>query len=141
MAWTRKGVQGDVLVNVGQNETKAVTTIIRIMYLISIISTYPLAMPPIRQAVAGLLFHRDHPTSWPLHRHIGLALIVLVLTFLFGNYVPVLEFVFGLTGATAGVTLVYILPAAISLKIRGDMSALTRGVMWLLLLVGVMAAG
>ncbi|EGD77479.1 hypothetical protein PTSG_08575 [Salpingoeca rosetta] len=134
---TDGGVKGDVLVNIGLNENRAITNVVRIMYLISIISTYPLALPPIRQAVGGLLFQNDHPTSWPILRHLALSFAVLVLTFLFGNYVPVLEFVFGLTGATGGVMLVYILPAAISLKVRQRLSVTTRVILWTMLIVGI----
>lgn len=100
-------------------------------------STYPLAMPPIRQAVSGLFLNRSHPTSWPLSYHMALSFVVLLLTFLFGNYVPVLEFVFGLTGATGGVMLVYILPAAISLKTRTEHTLLGTAFLWFMLVGGI----
>eukprot|EP00055_Hartaetosiga_balthica_P012140 m.58066 g.58066 ORF g.58066 m.58066 type:complete len:458 (+) comp7850_c0_seq5:57-1430(+) len=111
------GIKGDVLVNIGENESFVVTTIVRIMYIVSIISTYPLAFPPIRQALSGLFFKNSHPTHWSIGLHLSVTFFVILLTFLFGNFIPVLEFVFGLTGATAGVTLVYILPTAFCLKL------------------------
>lgn len=71
-------------------------------YLSDSYSTFPLGIPPIRQALAALLFRSQHPTAWPVGRHVVTSVTIVTLSFLFGIFVPELEFVFGLVGATAG---------------------------------------
>eukprot|EP00730_Choanoeca_flexa_P017253 TRINITY_DN8285_c0_g1_i2.p1 TRINITY_DN8285_c0_g1~~TRINITY_DN8285_c0_g1_i2.p1 ORF type:complete len:449 (+),score=61.81 TRINITY_DN8285_c0_g1_i2:224-1570(+) len=118
---TIDGVEGDVLNNV-HHENNVIATIVQCAYAVSIISTYPMGLAPIRQALAGLCYDNEHPTKWPWPRHIAISLGVIGLTFVFALYIPVLDFVFGLTGATAGVSIVYILPPAMTLKLRDDLS-------------------
>lgn len=65
-------------------------------------STFPLAVPAVRQALAALFYDGEHPTLWPLFRHVAVAVAIVSVTFVVSLYLPVLEFVFGLTGATAG---------------------------------------
>eukprot|EP00045_Choanoeca_perplexa_P011522 m.122852 g.122852 ORF g.122852 m.122852 type:complete len:447 (-) comp15661_c0_seq2:969-2309(-) len=118
---TKTGVEGDVLKNV-HYENGVISTIIQCAYAVSIISTYPMGLAPIRQALAGLLYENEHPTKWPLLRHVTVSLTVIGITFVGALYIPVLDFVFGITGATAGVSIVYILPPAMTLKLRYDLS-------------------
>jgi hypothetical protein len=61
-----------------------------------------MGLAPIRQALAGLLYNNQHPTKWPLLRHVIVSLTVISITFVGALYIPVLDFVFGITGATAG---------------------------------------
>lgn len=65
-------------------------------------STFPLGLPPIRQALAALFFRSQHPTAWPLRRHATVSLVLVSTTFVVSIYLPELDFVFGLVGATAG---------------------------------------
>eukprot|EP00049_Salpingoeca_infusionum_P019455 m.361944 g.361944 ORF g.361944 m.361944 type:complete len:497 (+) comp20013_c0_seq1:238-1728(+) len=136
------GVRGDVLVNIAWSESEVVALVVQIMYLISIIATFPLALPPMRQAITALAFNNAHPTKWSTTRHIVFSSVCVVLAYLLGSFVPVLEFVFGLTGATAGVTLVYILPTAMALRVCSDSLALWNKILlWAICLVGIAIGG
>ena len=134
---TLEGVQGDVLVNLARSETGPVSATVQTAYAISIALTYPLGIVPIRQACAALLFGGDHPTTWPLQRHVTISLSLVAVNFLIGIFVPELDFVFGLAGATAGVTIVYILPALMTLKMLGHRLAMGKK----LLLYALIAMG
>lgn len=61
-----------------------------------------MCLVPIRQSLAGLIFGGLHPTAWPVGRHVAITLLVMGPTLCAAIFLPVLDFVFGVTGATAG---------------------------------------
>jgi hypothetical protein len=155
-------VQGDVLLNVEDSESEGVALAVQAAYSIAIMATYPMGLAPIRQALSGLFYDNQHPTTWPWPRHITVSVLVVVVCFVFALYVPVLEFVFGLTGATAGtasgpwsrpaafaerngrrrswpgVMIVYILPPAMTLRLRhSELSTAYTAFLWGFMILGL----
>lgn len=85
----------------------------RLLFAVTIITTFPLATYPCRRALDSMFF-MDRPYSyrrlflWTL-LVVGLALLVSIL-------VPDISVVFGITGSTAAMFTSYILPAVFFLR-------------------------
>lgn len=122
---TESGVQGDILLNLAETGG-IVSSLVRLGYAVSIALTFPMGVAPIKQAVSAIAFATPsnpdglHPSRWPLWLHVLVPVSTLAVTFVFGLYVPVLDFVFALTGALAGIPIVYIFPPIIFYKLSRE---------------------
>lgn len=91
------------------------TSCVNIMLCISFIFTVPLIQFPHRRALEQLLF-REQPFAWKRHLLFGFISISVVLTL--AIEVPQITEVFGAVGSTSSVTLVFLLPACVFLKVE-----------------------
>lgn len=110
----------DVLSNFDSNlavpYSSLINSIVHISYALHIVLIFPIIFHPLRLNLDGLLF----PTASPFVPHnirfafLSMGLLVLCL---FGAiYIPSIWIAFEFTGATVGVMLLFIFPAAITLR-------------------------
>jgi len=97
----------------GSHDT--LTILVQSLLLISFVVTVPLINFPVRRALEMGLF-QELPFSWG--RHILETVIVIGTVLILAIKIPSITTVFALVGATSSVTLVFILPCSIYLRVE-----------------------
>ena len=107
--------KNNLLDNYKDQMADRLTSIVNMMLCISFIFTVPLIQFPHRRALEQLLF-KEMPFAWGRQLLIGFVTTGIVLTL--AIEVPQITEVFGAVGSTSSVTLVFLLPAGIFLKLE-----------------------
>eukprot|EP00301_Raphidiophrys_heterophryoidea_P003541 c11594_g1_i2.p1 GENE.c11594_g1_i2~~c11594_g1_i2.p1 ORF type:complete len:449 (+),score=91.23 c11594_g1_i2:1014-2360(+) len=119
-------IEKDILISYQKwNSHDPLTLIVRVAFIAAVILTIPMLCFPFRKACLMMMFGTSdyHPK-----RFLIITICTLSLVLILALWVPAITTVFGLVGATSSVTLVFLLPSAIYLKLEatGSPSKLHR---------------
>lgn len=116
-------VPGDILAALPPS---LVTDGIRIIFLVSLTSSFPLIILPCRQAINTLLFEQQKEDGtfsvsgdMPFHRHVTCTVMIVFCTMIMGVLVPDVQTVLAVMGSTMASVICFISPSAIYEKLRG----------------------
>ncbi|XP_062508065.1 putative sodium-coupled neutral amino acid transporter 10 isoform X2 [Corticium candelabrum] len=115
-------VNGDVLKNFGDS---LIAMLLKLGFCVSALVSYPVFVFPSRSSIHSLIFTQQtttvdgvpSSTSYiPHNRFVYITLGIVVFTLVVAIFIPNVETVLGLTGASAGTAVCYLLPGLIFLK-------------------------
>uniref|UniRef100_A0A803MTJ7 Amino acid transporter transmembrane domain-containing protein n=1 Tax=Chenopodium quinoa TaxID=63459 RepID=A0A803MTJ7_CHEQI len=110
----------DVLANfdgdLGIPYSSLLDDVIRVSYGVHLMLVFPIVFYSLRLNVDGLLFPHAIPIGYDNKRFYSLTACLMGFIFLGANYVPSIWDAFQFTGATATISVGYIIPAAIALR-------------------------
>lgn len=110
----------DVLSNFDTNlavpYSSSINSIVHISYALHIILIFPIIFHPLRLNLDGLLFPSERPFVSHNVRFALISMGLLALCLFGAIYIPSIWIAFEFTGATVGVMLLFIFPAAITLR-------------------------
>ncbi|XP_022636901.1 amino acid transporter AVT6E-like isoform X2 [Vigna radiata var. radiata] len=125
--------------DLGIRYSSVLNYIVRIGYILHLILVFPVIHFSLRQTVDELLFEGSPPLSESKKRSLGLTAALLVLIYIASTMIPNIWTAFKFTGATTAVSLGFIFPSLISLRLKhlGDLSYGEWVLSWLMLLLAV----
>lgn len=135
--------ESDVLTNfdkdLGVRFSSAINYIVRVGYILHLILVFPVIHFSLRQTVDALVFEGSPPLSESRKRSLGLTVILLVLIYIGSTMIPSIWTAFKFTGATTAVSLGFIFPSLVSLRLRhqGDLSRGEWVLSWIMLVLAV----
>ncbi|XP_010244924.1 PREDICTED: probable sodium-coupled neutral amino acid transporter 6 [Nelumbo nucifera] len=121
-----KDTESDVLTNfdkdLGIRFSSVLNYIVRVGYVLHLVLVFPVIHFSLRQTVDGLVFHGSPPLSGSRKRLLALTAVLLALIYLGSTAVPNIWVAFKFTGATTALSLGFVFPSLIALKLnhRGD---------------------
>lgn len=138
-------IESDVLTNfdrdLGIKFSSILNYVVRIGYVLHLVLVFPVVHFSLRQTVGGLVFKRSDIQS--RKRTWALTAVLLALIYLGSTMIPNIWVAFKFTGATSGLSLGFIFPALIALRLDKEGKSLTRGervLSWLMLVLAVVAS-
>ncbi|XP_020224966.1 amino acid transporter AVT6E [Cajanus cajan] len=135
--------ESDVLTNfdkdLGVRFSSAINYIVRVGYILHLILVFPVIHFSLRQTVDALVFEGSPPLSESRKRSLGLTVVLLVLIYIGSTMIPSIWTAFKFTGATTAVSLGFIFPSLVSLRLRhqGDLSRGEWVLSWIMLVLAV----
>lgn len=90
---------------------------VRLSYAAHLMLVFPVVFFPLRIDVYRLLFSSSRPLASDNFRFASMSVGLISLVFLGANFIPSIWDAFQFTGATAGVCIGFIFPAAITLRL------------------------
>lgn len=138
-----KDTEADVLTNfdtdLGIRFSSALNYIVRVGYILHLILVFPVIHFSLRQTVDALVFEGSPPLSESRKRSLGLTAVLLILIYLGSTMIPNIWTAFKFTGATTAVSLGFIFPSLVTLRLRkmGDLSYGEWILSWLMLVLAV----
>ncbi|KAG2370996.1 hypothetical protein LR48_Vigan05g222400 [Vigna angularis] len=138
-----KDTEADVLTNfdkdLGIRYSSVLNYIVRIGYILHLILVFPVIHFSLRQTVDASLFGGSPPLSESKKRSLGLTAALLVLIYIGSTMIPNIWTAFKFTGATTAVSLGFIFPSLVSLRLKhlGDLSYGEWVLSWLMLVLAV----
>lgn len=113
--------ESDVLTNfdkdLGIRFSSALNYIVRIGYILHLILVFPVIHFSLRQTVDSLVFEGSAPLSESKKRSLGLTAVLLVLIYIGSTMIPNIWAAFKFTGATSAVSLGFIFPSLVALRL------------------------
>jgi solute carrier family 38 (sodium-coupled neutral amino acid transporter), member 2 len=100
---------------------------VRVSYVLHLMLVFPIVFHALRLNMDGLLFPSARPLSCDNRRFGVLTVALLAVIFLASNFIPNIWDAFQFTGATASVSVAYIFPAAIVLRLLCCLMCLLHG--------------
>jgi solute carrier family 38 (sodium-coupled neutral amino acid transporter), member 2 len=100
---------------------------VRVSYVLHLMLVFPIVFHALRLNMDGLLFPSARPLSCDNRRFGVLTAALLAVIFLASNFIPNIWDAFQFTGATASVSVAYIFPAAIVLRLLCCLLCLLHG--------------
>uniref|UniRef100_H2ZW65 Amino acid transporter transmembrane domain-containing protein n=1 Tax=Latimeria chalumnae TaxID=7897 RepID=H2ZW65_LATCH len=114
-------VSGDVLSDLPSNFA---VDVVRFVFLISLILSFPMAILPCRQAINTLFFEQQKTNGtfsvsgdMPLLRHVAITFVQVFSTMVVGVLMSDVATVLGIIGATTGAVICFILPSIMHFKL------------------------
>ncbi|KAI4355784.1 hypothetical protein L6164_004524 [Bauhinia variegata] len=142
-----KDTESDVLTNfdrdLGIRFSSAINYIVRVGYILHLILVFPVIHFSLRQTVDALVFEKSPPLSESRKRSVCLTVVLLVIIFIGSTMIPNIWTAFKLTGATTAVSLGFIFPSLIALRLShqgGGLSHLEWFLSWLMLVLAVIVS-
>ncbi|XP_028779189.1 amino acid transporter AVT6E [Neltuma alba] len=138
--------ESDVLTNfdkdLGIRFSSALNYIVRIGYILHLILVFPVIHFSLRQTVDSLVFEGSAPLSESRKRSLGLTAVLLVLTYIGSTMIPNIWTAFKFTGSTSAVSLGFIFPPLIALRLshQGGLSHSERLFSWSMLVLAVIVS-
>ncbi|KAM7253809.1 hypothetical protein ACFE04_031491 [Oxalis oulophora] len=123
--------ESDILTNfdkdLGIQFSSAINYVVRVGYIFHLILVFPVIHFSLRQTVDALAFEGYPPLAESQKRSFGLTVVLLALIYLGSTMVPNIWTAFKFTGATASVSLGFIFPSLIVLRLGPQAGGLTHG--------------
>ncbi|CAO2815205.1 unnamed protein product [Amaranthus hypochondriacus] len=136
-----KNTESDVLTNfdtdLGIAHSAILNYIVRIGYILHLILVFPVIHFSLRETVNALIFTDSSPSVSKKRLYI-LTSVLLILMYLGSTFIPSIWTAFKFTGATTAVSLGFIFPCLIGLRLDGKELDLNRGeklFSWVMLVV------
>ncbi|KAE8646432.1 hypothetical protein Csa_016083 [Cucumis sativus] len=134
--------ESDVLTNfdrdLGIRFSSALNYIVRIGYILHLVLVFPVIHFSLRQTVDTLIFEGSAPLSESRNRSLTLTIVLLALIYIGSTMIPNIWTAFKFTGATTAVSLGFIFPSIIALKLskkggQGSLNATEKLLSWSML--------
>lgn len=141
-----KDTESDVLTNfdrdLGIRFSSTLNYIVRVGYILHLILVFPVIHFSLRQTVDALVFEGSPPLSESRKRSLGLTVVLLILIYIGSTMIPNIWTAFKFTGATTAVSLGFIFPSLIALRLshHGDLSHAEWFISWLMLVLAVIVS-
>ncbi|PQQ18603.1 putative sodium-coupled neutral amino acid transporter 6 [Prunus yedoensis var. nudiflora] len=139
-----KDTESDILTNfdkdLGIRFSSALNYIVRVGYIFHLLLVFPVVHFSLRQTVDALVFEGSPPLTESRKRCFILTLVLLGLIYLGSTVIPNIWTAFKFTGATTAVSLGFIFPSLIALKLgqKGDgLSLVEKTLSWLMLIMAI----
>lgn len=136
--------ESDVLTNfdkdLGIRFSSALNYIVRVGYILHLILVFPVIHFSLRQTVDALVFEGSAPLSESRKRSLALTMVLLGLIYFGSTMIPNIWTAFKFTGATSAVSLGFIFPCLVALRLghrRDSLSAVERLFSWSMLIVAI----
>ncbi|KAL5056821.1 hypothetical protein RYX36_028425 [Vicia faba] len=135
--------ESDVLTNfdkdLGIRFSSALNYIVRVGYILHLILVFPVIHFSLRQTVDTLIFKGSPPLTVSKKRSLGLTLVLLILIYIGCTMIPNIWTAFKFTGATTAVSLGFIFPPLVAIRLshKGDLSHVEMILSWLMLVLAV----
>ncbi|GMI77081.1 hypothetical protein like AT3G30390 [Hibiscus trionum] len=108
---------------------------VRVSYAAHLMLVFPIVFYPLRLNMDGLLFPSARPLALSNTRFAFTTVGLITVIFLGANFIPSIWDAFQFTGATAGVCLGFIFPAAVTLRDRHSISTKKDKILALFMIV------
>ncbi|XP_042517298.1 amino acid transporter AVT6E [Macadamia integrifolia] len=126
-----KDTEADVLTNfdkdLGIRFSSALNYIVRVGYILHLVLVFPVIHFSLRQTVDALVFEGSEPLSGSRKRSLALTAVLLSLIYLASTMIPSIWTAFKFTGATTAVSLGFIFPSLLALKLNQQGEELSQG--------------
>ncbi|KDO52299.1 hypothetical protein CISIN_1g011265mg [Citrus sinensis] len=126
-----KDTESDVLTNfdkdLGIGYSTALNYIVRVGYIFHLILVFPVVHFSLRQTVDALFFEGSAPLLESRKRSLALTVVLLVLIYFGSTMIPSIWTAFKFTGATTAVSLGFIFPPLVALRLRKEGPGLSLG--------------
>ncbi|KAK7402351.1 hypothetical protein VNO78_14549 [Psophocarpus tetragonolobus] len=138
-----KDTESDVLTNfdkdLGIRFSSVLNYVVRVGYILHLILVFPVIHFSLRQTVDALVFEGSPPLSESRKRSLGLTVVLLVLIYIGSTMIPSIWTAFKFTGATTAVSLGFIFPSLVALRLshQGNLSYGEWILSWLMLVLAV----
>jgi amino acid permease len=135
--------ESDVLTNfdkdLGIRFSSALNYIVRVGYVLHLILVFPVIHFSLRQTVDTLVFEGSPPLAESRKRSLGLTAILLILIYIGCTMIPNIWTAFKFTGATTAVSLGFIFPPLVAIRLshKWDLSYVEWFLSWLMLVLAV----
>jgi len=129
--------------NLGVRYSSALDYTVRIGYVLHLVLVFPVIHFSLRETVNALVFEESPPLTESKARLLGLTMVLLALIYLGSTVIPNIWTAFKFTGATTAVSLGFIFPTLIALRLDGRGESLTLGeklFSWLMLVLAIVVA-
>ncbi|XP_057969232.1 amino acid transporter AVT6E [Malania oleifera] len=142
-----KDTESDVLTNfdkdLGIRFSSALNYIVRVGYIFHLVLVFPVVHFSLRQTVDALVFEGSAPLSESRKRCLVLTVVLLGLVYFGSTMIPNIWTAFKFTGATTAVSLGFIFPSLIALRLRKQGAVLSFGeklLSWLMLILATIVS-
>ncbi|GMH15910.1 hypothetical protein Nepgr_017751 [Nepenthes gracilis] len=142
-----QNTESDVLTNfdmdLGIPFSSTLNYVVRFGYILHLVLVFPVIHFSLRQTVDALVFKGASPLSESRKRFFGLTVVLLALIYIGSTMIPNIWTAFKLTGATTAVSLGFIFPSLIALRLSrrgGDLSFGEKLLSWTMLLLAVIVS-
>ncbi|XP_044496686.1 amino acid transporter AVT6E-like [Mangifera indica] len=142
-----KDTESDVLTNfdkdLGIRFSSALNYIVRVGYILHLILVFPVIHFSLRQTVDALVFKGSPPLIESKKRSLTLTVVLLVCVYFGSTMIPNIWTAFKFTGATTAVSLGFIFPSLVALRLspQGEgLSVIERFVSWLMLVLAIVVS-
>ncbi|KDP37031.1 hypothetical protein JCGZ_06087 [Jatropha curcas] len=139
-----KDTESDVLTNfdvdLGVPFSTALDYIVRIGYVLHLVLVFPVIHFSLRQTVDAMLFEGSPPLSESRKRSLALTAVLLGLTYFGSTMIPNIWTAFKFTGATTAVSLGFIFPSLVALRLDQRGESLSHGeklLSWFMLIMAI----
>lgn len=142
-----KDTESDVLTNFDKDFgipfSSALNYIVRVGYILHLVLVFPVIHFSLRQTVGALVFQKSPSLSESRSRSLVLTVVLLGLIYFGSTMIPNIWTAFKFTGATTAVSLGFIFPSLIALKLghRGQGLSFTEKLLsWLMLILAMVVS-
>ncbi|KAJ9178988.1 hypothetical protein P3X46_010823 [Hevea brasiliensis] len=139
-----KDTEADVLTNfdsdLGIPFSAALDYIVRVGYILHLILVFPVVHFSLRQTVDAMVFEGSAPLSESRKRSLALTAVLLGLIYFCSTMVPNIWTAFKFTGATTAVSLGFIFPSLVALRLSHRGEGLSHGekfLSWFMLIMAI----
>ncbi|XP_077216314.1 transmembrane amino acid transporter family protein [Tasmannia lanceolata] len=139
--------ESDILTNfdkdLGIRFSSILNYVVRVGYILHLILVFPVIHFSLRQTVDTLVFSGSAPLAESRKRSLALTMILLVLIYLGSTMIPNIWVAFKFTGATTALSLGFIFPSLIALRLNKLGEDLGRGeklLSWFMLILAVLVS-
>ncbi|OWM69602.1 amino acid transporter AVT6E isoform X1 [Punica granatum] len=142
-----KDTEADILTNfdkdLGVPLSSAIDYIVRVGYVLHLVLVFPVIHFSLRQTVDALLFEGLSPLVESRKRSLALTGVLLLLIYIGSTMVPNIWIAFKFTGATAAVSLGFIFPSLVALRLSPQGAGLSTGeriLSWVMLVLAIIVS-
>ncbi|KAL5574529.1 hypothetical protein UlMin_016228 [Ulmus minor] len=142
-----KDTESDILINfdkdLGIKFSSALNYIVRVGYILHLVLVFPVIHFSLRQTVDKLVFKGSAPLLESRKRSLALTVVLLALIYLGSTMIPSIWTAFKFTGATTAVSLGFIFPPLVALRLSCKEEALSIGqklLSWSMLIMAIVVS-